>query len=238
MKIKVIFAVMAILSFVLTGCEKSEDVISEPQSTISISGTGNTSAVPDIVDIQLGVDAVSDDPVDAVSENTSKMNAVMDVLDKMEVASSDIQTVYYTMWVEDVYDQEGQMTGEKRFHVTNQINVRLREIDQIGILLESATSAGATNIAGITFGVADTTQMEQTALDNAIANARVKAERIAGEMGLTLGNVINLVEGGFYTPPVPYYGEKGGVGGGGAVPISQGQFSVTAQVQLVFELIP
>jgi len=238
MKIKTIFIAMAILSLVLTGCDSQEDKTSERTSTLTISGTGNTSAVPDIVDIQLGVDAVSEDPVDAVSENTSKMNAVMEVLDKLGIAASDVQTVYYTMWVEDVYDQEGQMTGEKRYHVTNQVNVRLREIDQIGTLLENATSAGATNIAGITFGVADTTQMEQTALDNAISNAKLKAERIAGDMGVTLGEVINLVEGGFYSPPVPYYGEKAGMGGGAAVPISQGQFSVTAQVQVVFELVP
>lgn len=238
MKIKIIFVAMAILSLVLTGCDSQEDKTSERTSTLTISGTGNTSAVPDIVDIQLGVDAVSEDPVDAVSENTSKMNAVMEVLDKLGIAASDVQTVYYTMWVEDVYDQEGQMTGEKRYHVTNQVNVRLREIDQIGTLLENATSAGATNIAGITFGVADTTQMEQTALDNAISNAKLKAERIAGDMGVTLGEVINLVEGGFYSPPVPYYGEKAGIGGGAAVPISQGQFSVTAQVQVVFELVP
>jgi len=118
------------------------------------------------------------------------------------------------------------------------VNVRLRDLTQIGALIEDATDAGATNVSGITFGVAETTELEQASLDNAIANAREKAEWIANEMDVSIGTIVNVAEGGFYTPPVTYYGEKGGLGGGGAVPISQGQFSMTANVQVVYELIP
>ena len=239
MKYKITLASLLIALLLITGCSAQELTAEDNQrSTITISGIGTASAVPDIVDIQLGVEAVSNEPVDAVSNNTAKMNAVRSVLDGMGVDSSDIQTVYYNMWVEEVYDQDGQVTGERRYHVTNQVNIRLRDLDQIGTLLEKTTSAGATNVAGITFGVADTTELEQTALDNAISNANKKAERIASEMEKTLGTVINLVEGGFYIPPSPYFGEKSGLGGGSAVPISQGQFSMTVQIQVVYNLAP
>ena len=224
---------------IISGCSSpttaTEDISG---STITISGVGTARAVPDIVDIQLGVETVSNEPVDAVSNNTAKMNAVRGVLEGMRVDSSDIQTVYYNMWVEEVYNQDGQATSEKRYHVSNQINVRLRDLEQIGKVLERTTSAGATNVAGITFGVADTNELEETALDNAITNANNKAERIASEMGATLGMMINMVEGGIYIPPSPYFGEKGGVGGGSAVPISQSQFSLTVQIQVIYELTP
>jgi uncharacterized protein YggE len=239
MKTRITLASLVIALLLITGCSAQELTTDDNQgSTITISGVGTASAVPDVVDIQLGVEAVSNEPVDAVSQSTSNMNAVRAVLDNMGVDPSDIQTVYYNMWVEEVYDQNGQVTGEKRYHVTNQVNIRLRDLDQIGTLLEKTTSAGATNVAGITFGVADTTELEQTALDNAISNANKKAERIASEMGTTLGTVVNMVEGGFYIPPSPYFGEKTGLGGGSAVPISQGQFSMTVQIQVVYNLAP
>lgn len=229
-----------VLALLLLSCNTVEEPEKQPVlSTISVSGSGNASAIPDVVDIQLGVDIVDADPVEAVSQNTVKMNAVMTVLQETKIPATDIQTIYYSMWVEDVYDQDYQPTGEKRYHVTNQVNVRLRDLAAIGTLIEKVTDAGATSIVGITFGVADTTELEQSALDTAIGSAREKAMRIADEMGVSIGEVINVNEGGFYTPPVPFYGEKAGLGGGGsAVPISQGQFSVTATIQVVYELIP
>ena len=223
----------------LSGCSTTTEVPTNQEvvSTISISGTGNASAVPDVVDIQLGVDIVDPDPVEAVNQNTIKMNAIMVVLETLNIPASDTQTVYYSMWVEDVYDQDGQLTGEKRYHVTNQVNVRLRDLTQIGTLIEKVTDAGATSIFGITFGIADTTELEQAALDNAIDTAQEKAQRIADKLGVSLGEIVSVNEGGYYSP-TPFLGDKGGLGGGGgAVPISQGQFSLTASVQVVYELL-
>jgi uncharacterized protein YggE len=239
MKLKILFLLITVVALQLSGCKATADVEQEPVvSTLSVSGTGDASAIPDVVDIQIGVDIIDPDPVEAVNQNTTKMNAIMTVMDSMQIPGSDIQTVYYSMWVEDVYDQDGQLTGEKRYHVTNQVNIRLRDTTQIGNLIDKATDAGATSIVGITFGVADTTELEQAALDQAIENALEKAQRIADHMGVSVGKIVNVSESGYYSPPVPYYGEKIGIGGAGAVPISQGQFSMTASVQVVYELIP
>ena len=237
MKIKTILIVLA-FTILISGCATSAGTKNDTPSLIYVNGSGTANAVPDIVDIQLGVEIINPDPVEAVGENTTRMNAVMKALDKIGIAQNDIQTVYYNMWVEEVYDQNGQLTGEKRYHVTNQINVRLNDLTEIGHLLEEATNAGATTVVGITFGISDTADLEKTALDNAITNAKQKAERIAGDLSVGLGSVQNVSESGAYVAPMPFSGEKGGVGGGSAVPISQGQFSMTIQVQVAFELIP
>lgn len=238
-KIIIILVFLMISLSTLVGCNTlPETDIQGEKSQLTINGTGIASSAPDIVDIQFGVDTLNDNPVDAVNENSKKMDAVMLVLDQMGIEQVDIKTVYYNMWVEDVYDQDGQLTGEKRYRLTNQVNIRLGEMDKIGLLIENVISAGATSINGITFGVSDTSELEQEAMENAIINAKEKASRVADELGVSLGEISTLFEGGSYSPPVPYYGEKGGVGGGSAVPISQGQFSVTVQVQVVYDLLP
>ncbi|MCJ7659016.1 MAG: SIMPL domain-containing protein, partial [Anaerolineales bacterium] len=74
--------------------------------------------------------------------------------------------------------------------------------------------------------------------DNAIDNAQGKAAWMANKMEANLGPVVNVIEGGLYTSPMPMAAKSMGEGGGGEVPISQGQFSMTAQVQVTYELLP
>jgi uncharacterized protein YggE len=223
--------------YVLAGCSAPAAVPEEIQTppAISVMGVGVASAKPDIVDIQLGVETVADEPISAVRVNTQRMNAVMEVLDNRGIPTGNIQTTYYSMWVEEIYDEVGQPTGEKRFRVTNQVNVRLDDIAIVGELLQDAIGAGATNVVGITFGVADTTELKQTAIENAMMDARNKAESIGSALGIEIGEVRQVFEASIYSPPYPYYAEKVGLGGGGgAVPISEGQFSMTVQLQVEF----
>jgi uncharacterized protein YggE len=174
----------------------------------------------------------------AGEQNSEKMNDIIAVLGEMGVAEKDIQTVNYSMWVEEVYGPDNQTTSEKRYRVSNQVSIRLRELSQIGKLIEETTDAGATYVSGITFAVVDTTQLEQEALDDAILLANQKAEWVASEMGVELGQLKTVIEGGYNISPIHYLGAESGIGGGAEVPISQGQFTVSAQVQVVYELIP
>ena len=231
---------LLILGIVVVLLLASCNTAAEPESaaTLSASGTGSASTNPDVVDIQLGVDTVEPEVAEAVDQNTVKMKEIMALFGDMGVDEKDIQTTNYNLWVEEVYDPSGQPTGEKRFHVSNTVSVRLRDLTQIGNLIEEATKAGVTNVFGITFGVADTTELEQAALENAIDNAHGKAEGMASKMESSLGPVVNVIEGGYFSPPMPVAAEGIGGGGAGDVPISQGQFSITAQVQVIYELLP
>lgn len=238
MKIKII-TLAVVISILMVGCNTIPQSTNNPnESTISVNGTGNASASPDLVDIQLGVDTVNTDPNEAVSQNSADMNDLMAVLEDMGIAATDIQTSNYNMWVEDIYGPDNQPSGEKRYHVNNQVNVRLRDLTKIGLLIGEATKAGASIVAGITFGLEDKTELEQAALDDAIDKAQEKAEWMASEMNLNLGSIVNVIEGGSFTPPMPYFAGIGGGDGESAVPISQGQVNMTSQVQVIFELLP
>jgi uncharacterized protein YggE len=204
-------------------------------STIRASGIGVAYTNPDLVIIQLGVDTVSNDPNEAVNQNTDKMNELIDLLENSGISANDIQTTNYNMWVEDIYDQNNQPTGDKRYHVTNQVSIRLKDLSKIGELIKDATSAGVSNVSGISFAVSETSELEQAALDIAIENARQKAEWMAEKLSLNIGSIVNVVEGGF-TPPIAFQAEFQAVGGASEVPIAQGQVSLTAQVQVEFEL--
>lgn len=125
------FLLGLVIILLLASCNTAPESTNQPpQSSISVSGTGTASAVPDVVDIQMGVDTADTDPVAAGNQNSERMKAIIDVLGGMGIAKTDIQTINYSMWVEDVYDQDNQPTGAKRYRVTNQVNIRLRDLSQ------------------------------------------------------------------------------------------------------------
>jgi uncharacterized protein YggE len=226
-----------VLILLLASCTPNAESFSTTlRSTISASGTGFANATPDLVVIHLGVDSVNDDPDEAVNQNTAKMKKLVDLLENTGISANNIQTTNYNMWVEDIYNQNGQPTGEKRYHVTNQISIQLKDLSKIGDLIKDATSAGASSVSGISFAVSETNELEQAALDIAIENARQKAEWMAEKLGLNVGSIVNVVEGGFITPPAAFQAELQSMGDGSPVPIAQGQVSLTAQVQVEFEL--
>jgi uncharacterized protein YggE len=206
--------------------------------TINVNGSGMTSNTPDIADIQLGVEAVNDDAAQAISESTSKMKAVLDAVKALGIEDKDIQTVNYSMWVEQIYNPEtGIPTGQVRYHITNQINVRLHDLTLTGKLLENTLAAGANNVGSITFGVSDPTELQKQARATAVQNARAKAEELAAGLGVRVGKVRQVSE--YVSGPVPMatYAKDMGMGGGGEVPIATGSYNVTVEVQVIFDII-
>ncbi len=206
--------------------------------TINVSGSGIASNTPDVVDVQLGVESVTDEAAQAISESTTKMQAVLAAVKALGIEDKDIQTVNYSMWVEQIYNPEtGIPTGQVRYHVTNQINVRLHDLTLTGKLLENALAAGANNVGSITFGVSDPTELQKQARAVAVQNARTKAEELAAGLGVRVGKVRSVSE--YVSSPIPVaaYAKDMGMGGGGEVPIASGSYNVTVEVQVIFDII-
>lgn len=247
---------VGLLAFALIGCEPTPRAAGEESPaqsllpagagfqtkgeplprTISVSGIGTASARPDVAEIQLGVETVSEDPDLAIDENTKRMASVMDVVKAMGVEDKDVQTVKFNMWIEEERDREGRLTGVRRYRVVNHIRVRLRDLSKTGELLREALAAGANTVGGITFRVSDPEALERAARDLAIANARAKAEQLAAGLGAQLGSLRQVSEfGGVVTPrAVPMAVEKAAAGA--PVPVSGGEFSVTVQIQVIFDI--
>ncbi len=202
--------------------------------SISVNGTGAATAAPDVANVNLGVETISPDPAEAVSQNNEKMTAVMTAIASLGIAPAGVQTINYTMSIEQVTDKEGIPTGETRYHVNNQIRVEVTDLTQTGNVLQKALAAGANTVAGVDFSVADVTALQQQARDKAMANAKAKAEQLAAGFGVKLGAVHNVNEFSVVLAPMPM---AEGIGGGGPVPVHGGSLSVSIEIQVVYDLI-
>jgi uncharacterized protein YggE len=205
--------------------------------TISVTGVGEAFGRPDISTVQVGVSVSNPDVGDAVAESNSRMEAITAALVEMGVAAGDIQSTNFSVWPEDRYDpQTGQPTGERVYHVDSTVIAKIRDIDRAGEAIEVALDAGANNVYGLGFSIDDTAALEAEARGLAIEDAHERAEQLAQQFGVGLGEVVTINEAA-YGPPMTYSPAVGGMGGAeGAPPISEGTLALNVTVNVTYAI--
>ena len=115
--------------------------------------------------------------------------------------------------------------------------MKVRDLAKVGKLLEDMVKAGANNISGVSFSIADTKALEASAREKAIADAKARAQALAELSGVELSDVLTVSEVISAAPgPILYESAKVGMGGGGGVSIQPGQLEVSMQVQMSFAI--
>jgi len=209
----------------------------EAERAISVTGEGRVYAKPDIAQIIIGVESRAKTAKEAARQNSDDMDEMMAVLEEMGIAKEDIQTVDYSIRAEMYYpeDEPPRVVG---YVVNNAVQVKVRDLDLVGELLDQVTEAGANNIYGITFTIEDPRPFQEQAREMAVADGHSKAEQLAEAADIRLGALISLSE---YMVGGPVYVERAavaeGIGGGGAPPISPGQLEIVVQVGMSYEIV-
>jgi uncharacterized protein YggE len=206
--------------------------------TITVVGEGTVKIKPDIAQSNIGVEVIKPTVKEASSGARDVMQAVLKALKEQGVGEKDIQTSGFSVWVERPYTQEGQ-PGEPIYHVTNQVAVTIRDLETVETVLGATIEAGANNIYGVTFSLADPSQVESEARKKAVADALAKAQELATLNGVKLGDVVSVSEvvggrGGYYAGGFREVAMPAAMGGGGGGPIAPGELELTMQLEIVY----
>ena len=242
-----VVAVLALAALALSACAGGVAAVAAPaqqadggdmQNVIVVSGHGEASGAPDMGTVQLGIESMGDDLDAALTEANDTIAAVRDAVIAEGVAENDIQTVNFNVWVEQPRNDQGRPTGDAIYHVNNMLNVKVREIDNVGSVLEAGLNAGANNVNGLGFSIEDTSALESEARTGAVADARARAEELAAALGVELGDPVYISESFGGVPPQPLVrgiemAADMGMGGG-APPISEGELTVSVNVTVSF----
>ncbi|MGD8807684.1 MAG: SIMPL domain-containing protein [Chloroflexota bacterium] len=238
-----VFLVLAVL---IAGCAPASSVSSgqqveaspaEQQTNIKIVGYGEALGQPDQAQVTVGVETFAPKVNDATAENEDVIAAILGALEDTGIASEDIQTSNYSLWAEQRYGDNGP-EGIAGYRVSNQVNVVIRDIEKVGDALAAVTAAGANNIYGVQFSVADPLPLEAEAREKALEDAHQRAESLARLSGLTLGSIVAIDETLAQFPGLTLQMGAGGRGGSAeeSTSISPGQLSYQSQVQVTFAI--
>lgn len=232
--------IVAVAAIVITALWKAKE--SNQQDRFSITGTGTVYAKADIANLQVGLrTGTKTTPALATSESTKKMNDVVAVLKELGVEEKDIKTTGYSL--NPVYNYTNQRGQELvGYEVTQNLTLKIRDLAKIGDIIAKTTEKGANQIGGINFTIDDEFALKNQARELAIEKAKEKAELIAKQSGMKLGEVKSVYESQEQTPVTYAYTNAKldmavSSGGGIASPeIQSGQNEIKVDVTLVYEV--
>lgn len=220
------------------GCSSTAARVDAPdqeQRTISVSGSGTVSTVPDEVVLQLGVETMAETASGALSQNNRGMEGVISALTEAGVPTENVQTQtvqltpqYETPQGETGTAQEPKLVG---YVASNIVEARTRDLGAMGELLDQAVQAGANRIQGLRFEVSDPGELLDQAREAAWQDAEEKAQQLATLANVELGDVVSISES--TTTPRPV-----GLGSAveRAVPVQPGAEDIQVDLQVVWSL--
>ena len=239
-----LLACLALLA-VAVGCAPSASSVEAPQSierSITVVGEGKASVSPDVAQANLGVEVLAPTVKEATEEARERMTAIMAALQEAGVAEKDIQTSNYSIYF-DRYPEIRTMVEaeplevEGNYRVSNMVRIKIRDLGEIGSVLDGVIEAGANNVYGVNFTVDDPDEVESEARSEAIANAKTRAKELAELNGVNLGEVLQISEvigGPFTTVGMSVAKEYAAA----ASSISPGELEFSVQIQATYAIAP
>jgi len=212
-------------------------------SSITITGSGEVSAVPDTAFISSGVTTQAETAREALDGNSAAMEELIAALAEAGIERRDIQTSNFQVSPNYVYSDQRDASGYNLppriagYQVSNQVTVRVRDIAELGAILDRSVTVGANTINSVSFSVDDTTELMNEARRLAFADARDKAELYAELAGTELGDIEDISEGSPMSPPMPM-ARMAAEMSAAPVPIEAGELSFSIAVNVTWDLGP
>ena len=233
---KTLLATAALAAMLVASPAAADDA---PVPTLQASGEGTVMVAPDIAVVTIGVSTRDETASAALSANSADVAKVLDAIRGEGVADKDIGTSGFSIYpvYEQPKDGEPQTQPPKvvGYQVSNDVRVTIRDITTSGGILDKVVSAGANQVNGISFDVADRKTPGEAALKDAIADAKRKAEIMAEAAGVKLVRVLSVSASNGGRPPQPVLMRAMAES---AVPVMPGEQGITASASVTWSIEP
>jgi uncharacterized protein YggE len=203
-------------------------------ATISVTGEATVSVPPDQAEINGGVTTEAKTAHEASEANNVAMGKVLLGLKGAGIAEKDIQTSLLSLQPQNAPNHSGPplIIG---YRASNRVTIRLRDVTKVANVIDILVGAGANDIGGINFMVSTASKLLDDAREQAMADARRKAEIYAKAAGVTLGSPLSISEEG--SPgPMPFRKMVGGMAA--AAPVAQGEETLAVTVNVTWAIKP
>jgi uncharacterized protein YggE len=207
------------------------------ETTLSLAAEASVSRAPDLAILSAGVQVNGDTAQAAMAEQARLMNGVMAALKAAGIADRDLQTSNLSLNPRYEYrdNVEPKIIG---YTASNQLTVRVRNLDKVGQTIDALVSRGGNTLNGISFGLDKPEGIVNEARKAAMAEALARANLYASAAGLKVKRIVTISEGGGWAPtPVPMMAmARMEMAAPEPTPIAGGEVSFSASINVVFEL--
>lgn len=200
---------------------------------ITVTGTGVVWAEPDQATVEVGWSGVAEEAGAAVTQADEAIVAIRTALEEVGIDPLDVRTTGYFVWPEERWNEQGEsrLVG---FRVTHSLQVIVRDVDALGRVIGAATDAGANQVGGVSFTVADPGALEGEARAAAFAAAHARAAELADLAGQTLAEATAIEELTRGAPAAMEMALSREGDMGGAAPVTAGRHAVEVVLEVTF----
>jgi hypothetical protein len=206
-----------------------------PPPAISVTGEATVSVAPDQAQIDGGVANDAKTAREASDANNAAMGKVLLALKGAGIDEKDYQTSRLSLQPQYAPNRSGP-SPVVGYRASNRVTIRVRDVTRIAGMIDVLVGAGANDIGGINFMVSQASKLLDEAREQAISDARRKAQIYAKAAGVTLGEPLRISE---ESSPTPVF--RGKVAGGMAAstaPVAQGEETLSVTVNVSWAIKP
>ena len=204
---------------------------------LQVSAQGEVRRAPDVAEIGVGVVTQAADAKAALKANAEQMTRVVAAVRGAGIADKDVQTSGVNLQPQYQYieNQPPKLNG---YQAQNRVSVKVRDIGEIGEVLDVLVAQGANQIDGPTF----TLDKPEAALDEArraaLNKAQARAGMYAAAIGLKVARIVSIDESGAgFQPPRPMLMAKSEMTmDASTTPVMPGEQTHAVSLNVVFEL--
>lgn len=206
---------------------------------LAVVGEGKVEAVPDTIYVTAGIVVNKAATADRAQTEMDKVNnGIIEAMKILGIDKADIKTSGYNITPSYNYRPDGGNTIDG-YNGSASVEIKVKDAKLATKVINEATKAGANQISGTRFVIDKPEKYREQARDMAITNAKEQAQKLAQNLGISLGKVTNMVES---TPGNVNYERYASMdlslpksGGGGGPTLEAGTQTVTSTVTLYFE---
>lgn len=233
---KIFFAFGLFALLAATAQAQQRDDRPRPPS-ITVSGEATISAEPDLAQIDIGVVTQAPSAPEASKENAERLTRVLTEVKKILGKDDEAKTSGYSLTPTYRYPKGGK-PEIVAYNASNTVRIKSVRLDQVGRLIDAAMQAGANNVNRLVFTLKDEQAAQLDALRAASAKAKVKAEAIAGSLGLKIVKIASITEGERAIQPVfrQTMAARGEALAAAPTPVEPGTVEIRSTVTLTAEV--
>ncbi len=203
-----------------------------------VTGRGHVAQAPDMATISLGVTQQGETAAEALALMREGSAAVFGALAPFEIAPRDLQTSQlqlHPQWERYTLSGGGDRQRIAGYVATNQVTVRVRDLTELGAIMDAVAENGANQFQGLQFGFADPDPLQEQALASAIKAAQRKARMMAEATGVGLGRILSMREGS--SGALVQIERAEASFARSAIPTAVGESQITATFTITYEII-
>ncbi|MCB5199744.1 SIMPL domain-containing protein [Loktanella sp. TSTF-M6] len=199
---------------------------------VTMQGTGEVSATPDLARVSLGVSHQAPTAAAALAQMSTDMTAVLASLSDAGITGADVQTSALRLDVIQDYDRDNNVSRVTGYRASTDVSVTVTALDRLGEVLDAVVQSGANQMNGLTFDVSNRQTLLDEARRAAVADAMRKAALYTDAADVALGRLTSLSEAGMNAAPAPMM--RMAMEDAMSVPIAEGEVTISASVTMTW----